>query len=146
MKIEIDQSGRVEYTSHRTVIADSLMNAVYMTTSTKKEIQEIYRKAGKPKLFVYEIFALLIALLIKRSFSKTHSYIIDTEYTGKSDLIKKYVLKFCTLLSFNLLHDQISFGKIKEGSISDRTAHTEFKKITNARKITLEEGLGYLLP
>jgi len=145
MKIEIDQSGRVEYTSHKTVIADSLGNCLYVTTLTKKIIQELYRKAKIPRIFVYEFFALLISLLIKETFSKTQTYIIDTEYPGKSDLIERHILKFCKRLIPKLNPDQISFGTIKEGSKSDKTAHEEFLKIKKAEKIPLDMLLNYLL-
>ena len=145
MKIEIDQSGRVEYTSHKTVIADSLGNAVYVTTSTKKIIQQLYRKAGKPRVFVYELFALLISLLIKTSYNKIHRYLIDTEYPGMSEFIKRYILCFSSKINPKLNPDQISFGSIKEGSISDKIAHEEFLKIKNAKRISLETLLKFLL-
>ena len=82
MKIEIDQSGRVEYTSTSTVIGDSNGNSILIRSIDKQYLQKIFRSIDRPQMFVLETFSILVALLIKTTYSPTHIYIIDTEYFG----------------------------------------------------------------
>lgn len=89
---KIDQSGRVEYTSHDTVIAFSngKKKAILIKAAEKRVLQNRFREARKIRIFPLRIFALMIALLLKKeSFQEI---IIDTEYPGRSDLIKNYIL------------------------------------------------------
>lgn len=145
MATEIDQSGKVEYTSHTTAIADSSGNSVIVTKSTKRTIQLAFRQANRPRLFVYETFCAAIAILISKSFSPEQSYLIDTEYPGKSDLLKGLVLKFCRKLGLKIQTSQISFGRISKNSIADSTAHTEFVMAKVSSKLTAEQVLSLVL-
>mgnify|MGYP001570892614 CR=1 FL=1 len=145
MKIEIDQSGHVEYTSHPTIVADSLGHAVHITTKTKKSILQIYRLAGKPRVYVYETFSLLIAIVIRKTYARENLYIVDTEYSGKSDIIKNLTLKFLHKMNIPITPQQIDFGHVKQGSPSDATAHTEFLKINRAELVSLQKILSLLL-
>ena len=60
MKIEIDQSGKVEDTAKPTVIAYANGNsrAILIPASNKRQLQELYRRVGKPRLFIPQVFAL----------------------------------------------------------------------------------------
>ena len=88
----IDQSGKVEYTSHDTVVAfsNSKKCAILLKASDKRILQEAFRQASKSRIFPYRIFALLIFLLLKKE--RFQELIIDTEYPGRADLIKNYLL------------------------------------------------------
>ena len=72
MIIEIDQSGKIENTSKNTVIAFSneIFGSILVKAKDKREIQKIFRKIGKPRIFVYRLFAILIFLLIKNHLKK----------------------------------------------------------------------------
>lgn len=89
---KVDQSGKIEYTSHDTVIAFSngKKGAILLKASDKRILQEDFRKAGKAQVFPFRVFALLIFLLLKKE--KFQELIIDTEYPGRGDLIKNYLL------------------------------------------------------
>ncbi len=55
MVIEIDQSGKVEHTSHVTVVADSLGNPICIKAVEKQKIQAIYRRLAIPREKVHHL-------------------------------------------------------------------------------------------
>lgn len=89
---KIDQSGKVEYTTHNTVVAFSngKKAAILIKAKEKRILQEHFRKVGKGQIFTFRLFSLLIFLLLKSE--KFEEIIIDTEYPGRGDLIKNYLL------------------------------------------------------
>lgn len=95
MKIYIDQSGRVEYTGHSTVVAyaNDKSRAIFISSVEKRKIQNIFRQAGKPNMFAYKTFATLIYLVIKADLHKISAIIIDKEYAGREDLVKKLLIE-----------------------------------------------------
>ena len=95
MKIEIDQSGKIENTSKPTVIAFSgnKNKSLIIFAGEKQKLQNHFRKIGKPSSFVYMTFAVLICLLIKGE-RLIDEIVIDREYPGQEVLIKSYLLQF----------------------------------------------------
>lgn len=89
MKIEIDQSGKIENTNRPTVVAFSnkMGGALVILAKDKKAIQRYFRSLKKPKLFVPLTFAILVFCLIKKYISKNDQIIIDREYPGYEKLI-----------------------------------------------------------
>lgn len=85
MRIEIDQSGKIEDTSKDTVIAfsDDSFGGIIIKARDKREIQKIFRKIGKRKIFIYRLFAILIFLLIKKHLKKISQMIVDFEICSK---------------------------------------------------------------
>ena len=79
MKIEIDQSGKIENTSKDTVIAfsDGIRKAIRISSNDKREIQAIFRRIGKPRIFIYKLFAILIFLLIRDHLKELDEVVID---------------------------------------------------------------------
>lgn len=92
MIYKIDQSGKVEYTGHDTVIAFSngKKKAVLIRARDKRILQKYFREAGKGQIFTFRLFALLISLLLKDE--PFQELIIDIEYPGRSDIIKNFLL------------------------------------------------------
>lgn len=84
MRIEIDQSGKVEDTARPTVLAyaNSKIRVIVIPAASKRKLQEMYRRIGQPRLFVYQVFALGVYQLI-RLLRQPHIITIDTEYPGK---------------------------------------------------------------
>jgi len=60
-KYQIDQSGKIEQTNKVTIVAFSndKSGSVMLSASDKRALQEIYRKAGKPRVFPTQVFAAL---------------------------------------------------------------------------------------
>jgi hypothetical protein len=118
MRIEIDQSGKIEDTNKDTIIAFSneVFGSILIKAKDKREVQKIFRKIGKPKIFVYKLFAILIFLLIKKHLKKINQIIIDEEYPGKSVLIKDYLLREIRKVRPNFPKRDISFSAVGKKS------------------------------
>ena len=112
MKIEIDQSGKIEFTAVQTVVADSLDNVIKIKGKEKRIIQKMYREKGKPKLYLLETFSFITACLIKESLSRANYYVIDVEYPGHNDIIKRYILLFARKLKIRIDTLNITFNHI----------------------------------
>ena len=95
MNIEIDQSGKIEATHVATVIAFSnhVSKIVLIAASDKRDLQQLFREGGKPKLFSYKLFAILIFILIKDYLNQLNHIFVDTEYPGWEHLIKDFLLR-----------------------------------------------------
>ena len=141
MRIEIDQSGRVEYTSQPTVIAfaNSKTYSIIFLSRDKKYLQKIFRKAGVPNLFVNKTFAILIFLLIKDFLKSINQIIIDHEYLGHDKVIKQFLLEFLRRHKKNFDSRDISFRHIGKKSAAHRIAIEAYRTKRADRKITLKD-------
>ncbi|MBU2544984.1 hypothetical protein KKC65_00805 [Patescibacteria group bacterium] len=94
MHIKIDQSGKVEDTKANTVVAFSngKRKSILINRKEKRELETIFRKNNKSKVFIFKTFAILIFLLIKDDLIEIQHISIDLEYPGKDYLIKDYLL------------------------------------------------------
>lgn len=96
MKIEINQSNKIEQTNKDTIIglANEETFMVLINRKTKRKLQEEFRKQGKPRLFVYRTFIAGVILAFKyaqiRNISKI---VIDEEYYGKDKMLKSMFLE-----------------------------------------------------
>lgn len=118
MIIEIDQSGKIENTSKNTIIAFSnhIFESVIIKAKDKREIQKIFRKIGKPRIFVYRLFAVIVFILIKPYLNKIEQIIIDEEYPGNLNLIKNFLLQEIRRSHPNFQTTKIIFRKIGKKS------------------------------
>ncbi|MBU2539539.1 hypothetical protein KJ786_00020 [Patescibacteria group bacterium] len=105
MHIKIDQSGKVEDTRANTIIAFSngKRKSILIDRKEKRELETIFRKNNKSKVFIFKTFAILIFLLIKDDLIEIQHISIDLEYPGKDYLIKDYLL--------TMIRKYRSFGK-----------------------------------
>lgn len=94
MRIEIDQSGRVEYTSKPTVIgfANKINKTIIILSTEKQKLQRYFRKNKKPRLYTYTVFAALISILLKNK-TNIEQIIIDIEYPGQDALMRTQKLQ-----------------------------------------------------
>lgn len=96
MKIEIDQSGKIEETNKNTIIAFSNGShaTVLISSNTKRQLLKIFRNQGEPKIFIYRVFTAGVFLLIKPYLSSITTIIIDIEWFGKERLISDIFFEF----------------------------------------------------
>ena len=146
MKIEIDQSGKIEFTSVGTIVGDSQGNFVFIKAKTKRLIQSLFRNAKKPRKFIIETFVFLVAKLIQVSFSKKNIYILDIEYPGKQKEITKSLISICHKLQTQINLSQIRFSHIGKRSKAHSTAYLQFKRKNKKVDITVRSFLRTFLP
>lgn len=93
MPYEVDQSGKIENTSQKTVIAysNSSKNALVLTAKDKRKLQELYRRRGMPRLFVIHVFAIAVYLLIKDQLNDRYRFLVDIEYEGYTKVIAEII-------------------------------------------------------
>ena len=117
MKVEIDQSGKVEYTSHKTVIADSMGNSVKISSKDKQILLQEYRNNGIPRNYTLGVFCKRIGINIS-------SEQIDFSFIGKKSnahyhanrvfkdkVFKPMEKKIHTTVTYE---DVLKIGKIKK--------------------------------
>lgn len=145
MKIEIDQSWKIEKTNKATVLAFSNKKsfALKIPSKIKRQLQEMFRRQGQPTLFVYRTFAAGIFLLIKDHLKKITYIVIDIEYPGKEPLIKEILLEL--LRKYKLKEPEIAFKRIGEKPKVHYAAHNVFTGKKKADKIVSFEELRELV-
>ena len=127
MKIEIDQSGKIEQTNKLTVIAYSngMSKSISITSTEKKILQKHFRVIGKGKLFVLVTFCILIYCLIKNIISDELNIYIDREYAGFDDFIRQRLIEFS---GNKLKRNQIHISEIGKKSRVHIKAHADAVK------------------
>lgn len=130
MNIEIDQSGKIENTNVDTLIAyaNHKQRSILLPAEEKRIIQRIYRDAGKPHMFVYRTFALLIFLLIRDCLEQIQGITIDDEYPGWHFLIKNFLLQQIRTVAPDFDKHSINFQCIGKKSPAHHKAYTTFTK------------------
>jgi hypothetical protein len=144
MKVEIDQSGKLEQLNTITVLsfANGISRSILLTVPTKRLLIQYVRKSlFSEKDILVVLFSILIFLLICDQPNGI-SFIIDEEYTGKEKIIEKALTrllqeKFRNKWSGNLIFKQI--GKKSPAHKLCWSIHRNKKLQKYIRKITLEE-------
>lgn len=116
MKVEIDQSVKIEQINRDTIIAfsNNISFAVVIPAKAKKHIKQRFRQEGRPYLFYYRTFAAGVTLLVERHLRSIDTLVIDREYPGKEQLIKRMILEMINRLSKKyVLPPQIYFRLIR---------------------------------
>ena len=146
MKIQIDQSGKIEQTNLDTIIAISNDKnfSVLLNKKNKRILEKNFKKLGKIKSYSFVIFAALVAILIKAAVFK-EKIIIDQEYIGHENTIHEKILHFLRDLG---REDEliIEFGHIgKLSNAHDLAAKVGAKKIKTNNIDSLGEILQLVL-
>lgn len=138
---KVDQSGKIEYTTHDTVIAiaNGKSFSILMKASEKRLLHAMFRNAfNKNRQYLYEVFSALVYLLLINI--KSHSQvIIDKEYPGKESLIKLHILEYDK--TGKILPENIGFGLVGKKSSAHHLAYNTFKKIKKPSKIVKAQEL-----
>ena len=145
---EIDQSGKLEYTSHDTVLAISNGKSfsVALKAADKRLLQKMYRKLfNKNRQFVYEVFSALVYILLHQ-VKPNNQVTIDKEYPGKEALIKLHVIEYDKSKQKDL-KEIINFGLVGKKSPAHKLGYLTFKKQKKPDKIiSVEEIVKIIFP
>ena len=130
MKIEIDQSGKIENTNHLTVIAFSnkINKSILITAKDKKSLQSVFRRINQPRIFISKVFAAAIFLLLKNDFKNLDIVIIDTEYPGHENTIRKYLNDFFNQGNYRFEKLDIHFKNIGKRSKAHDIAWKSYRR------------------
>lgn len=134
MKIEIDQSIKLENTSKTTFIAfsNSINHVISISACEKKKIQTYFRRVGKPKVYVVITFTALIFLLIRSYLQNGMMIIIDKEYPGYE---KSIIQKLKEFISDNTKKEncRVHFVLIGKKSNAHIVAYSAFRGKTKTK-------------
>ena len=124
MHIEIDQSGKVEDTSHDTVVAFSngKQKSLQIQAEEKRKIQQIFREAGKPHMFAVKTFAILVYLLVQDDLEKIERLTIDREYVGYEWLVKQVLLQIIRRRGNRMEKEDVVFWSVGKQSRAHKRA------------------------
>jgi len=144
MKVEIDQSGKLEQLNTNTILsfANGKSGSILITVSIKRQLIQYARKSlfsEKDNLIV--LFSILIFLLILDQPNGVN-FIIDEEYTGKDKIIERALTRLLQIKFKNKWTGNLIFKQIGKQSPSHKlcwSIHRNKKLQKYVRKITLEE-------
>ncbi len=139
MKIEIDQSGKIEdYVNTIVAFRNGEQFSVLLERKVKRDIMIKYSKEYKD--IKYRLFAVCIFYCIKNYLDKIQNIVIDVEYQGRERDIKKHLLRFIHRVSPEFDKDRINFYTIGKKSGAHRIAYQTFKgKLSPNKTITMKE-------
>lgn len=96
MRVEVDQSGKVEVLTVDTALAfsDGITASILIPAAVKREVYQRLKARGvKPKLIGFRMFAAGLYLLLKEHLDRLETVIIDVEYEGWEGVIKGLLLR-----------------------------------------------------
>ena len=144
MKIEIDQSGKMEDTSKDTVLAFS-NHEHYAILVDRRVKQNIYSKIKKRKILQIRLFVIGIYILLKDQLYNKALIIVDEEYQGNEVLIKGLLLDLIRKDLPNFDHNIIRFERVSKASNAHKLALSIFRKKLKPNKSITEKEIIKLL-
>jgi len=129
MEIQIDQSIKIEQTARTTYIglSNSMTFIVAITGKTKRRLQDDFRRRGLSSIFPTATFAACVALLIFYTrFDSNPAIIIDEEYQGYEQFLRKQILHMLTDLGGP--RPVITFSRIGKGARAHIIGYQAYKK------------------
>lgn len=145
MRIEIDQSGKVENTQTDSVLALSNNNkySIIIPANLKRKWFSTLRKP-KRTTYLY-LFSASLFLLIKDHVDKNSQIYIDREYVGQERNVKAMLLRLLESAKKKITADQIYFTNIGKKSDAHKLALMVFREREKANKTIKESELMGLL-
>jgi len=140
MRVEINQSNKIEQTSKDTILglANDETFTILINRKIKRKLQEEFRKQGKPRLFVYRTFIAGVVLLLKYAQLKNPSQIvIDEEYYGKDKMLKSIFLEMWS--RYFKEFPEVIFEKIGKKSKVHSVCYSVMKRGQADRVVRFEE-------
>lgn len=147
MKIEIDQSGKIEQTQWPTVIgvSNGKSYSLLISANEKKKLQGYFRKRNKGKIYVLRVFAGLIYIAVTKFASEVDSVTIDLEYYGRDKTIHSMIKEIATNCRMKL--PAIHFARIGNRPRAHYTALDVFAKRKKPTvRVTAQEIIDLLAP
>lgn len=119
MRVEVDQSGKIEQTNQDTVLAFSnrIKRAILIPRREKRKLIKILRERGMDvKVFYPRIFCSALFILFEPHLSELDNIVIDDEYTGKTRLIKNLLNNIAYRQNKPPISSKIRFDRVGKKS------------------------------
>lgn len=143
MRIEVDQSGKIENTSTDTILAYSndRQYTILIPSIVKREIVRKYRAQKKVnKMFFLKLFSVCVFLLIKNVVKKLDKVVIDIEFESRDNDIKYILLGRVQRIEPSFDKRKIIFQRIGKKSKAHEVALKVFRnQIIENRVIKTKE-------
>ena len=130
MHVEVDQSGRFEYTRQNTVLAFSNGQAytILISARIKRLCEEKLRaKRVKPPRLQVLLFATALFLLLKEHAELIALVTIDREYYGNEALIKQHLINLFHRAGIPFAENRVRFALIGKESPAHKLALETFR-------------------
>ncbi|MCX7838238.1 MAG: hypothetical protein N2559_02110 [Anaerolineae bacterium] len=148
MRIEIDQSGKIEHTQSNTVLAFSNDEefALLILAVEKRACLKEWRGRGKNAKMLYQrLFAAALFLLIKNHLNQISLVEIDPEYPGRETEIRGWLIQHIRKLVPTFSPERIIFRRVGKRSRAHQKALAVFRNEEQAnRKVRARDLLALL--
>src|SRR4051812_47547523 len=121
--VEVDQSGKIEDTKEDTVLAlcNGMHWSILIPATVKRScITKLRRDGASGTTFYLRLFTIALYFLLRDHIGQLSHAIIDIEYTGKDDQIKRYVMNLLQRSGKKVQAGQLRFMLVGKQS----AAHT----------------------
>jgi len=143
MRVEVDQSGKVEDTRVDTVLTFSnrASGSILIPAEVKRECVEFVRDdRHKTKTLYLRIFCAGLFLLLESKLPKIDQIIIDVEYLGREHDIKALLLRLIWKVYPTFDPDNIQFASVGKDSPAHVKGYSVFTGSEEAdREISFKE-------
>jgi hypothetical protein len=146
MRVEVDQSGKIERTSHDTVVAFSndFDYAILVPAQVKREIIAVLKSKGKARAHLL-LFAMVLYELLREYLERIEKITIDVEYEGSEPYIKLQLLNLIWQANPYYPGNRIAFGRIGKKSRAHKRALATYRGRVKADRIVTKQTMRGLL-
>lgn len=145
MRIEVDMSGKIEQTDIDTVVAFRNDEQYSVLLKKKINVEVLMEYRNNYKDIHYRLFAILIFYCIKNYLHKIQLIVIDIEYEGKEEDIKRNLLRSIWKSYPNFDKKLIKFSNIGKKSNAHRVAYQTFIGKLAPNKIIMKKEVERLI-
>jgi len=128
--VELDQSGRIEFTRHDTVLAfsDGISYSILIPRAVKRNCINELRQRGLPGgAFYVQLFAVGLYLLLRDHIDDLAQITIDIEFPGRDDDVRRYLMNLLLRAGHKVKAHQIQFRPIGKQSPAHKLALATFR-------------------
>ncbi len=148
MRIEVDQSGKVESTRTATVLAlsNEIRFSILISARTKKRCHQYLKDESRlPKTRHLRLFAAAFVLLLKDYANQIDQIVIDTEYKGSESELTLAIKNASKKARLEFDPDKIIFARIGKKSNAHILAIEVLREIRDPDRQVDFEGIKKLL-
>lgn len=152
MRVEVDQSGKIEWTQKPTALAlaNGIRYSVFISAKAKREVlEELERRRPTNNRTNHHllVFATLLFLLLRDQLPRLTQVVVDVEYHGHDARIKEHFLNLCRRHNIQIDRHVISFHRVGKKSPAHNLAIAVFRgDTTPSREIQAHHLLREITP